>query len=122
LTFRFCLGSAAEGVQASIAASRRVSEKTGKDEILGGIWEFEEVSKVLKWSIPSLSSGDKPPTLSGTFQTDTPFASPASVCQIKAKAAANLSGVKIKNLKVSEVYSVYKGLKSYSRVELDYRI
>ena len=125
------LGDSASAVNGSITSVLSNSSPfpsktaTGSSDKLppGGLWEFDTISRTLKWRIPKLLS--TLPTLSGTWQFDElqSKSRPAPTLNVSFMAPlSNISGLSVVNLKMDgERYSVYKGVRSHLKGTLEIR-
>ncbi|ORX40010.1 putative adaptor complex subunit medium chain 3 [Kockovaella imperatae] len=108
-------GGDAHGPGAPVLGTK---SEVGDGYVGGGTWEFDPHTQVMKWTISSLVSTERPPTLTGSFTSSETHSTPSPAFDIAFTIPNHsYSGLKVDQLKVSgDVnYKPFKGIRQIAR-------
>nr|ODN87950.1 AP-3 complex subunit mu [Cryptococcus depauperatus CBS 7841] len=118
------LGKGANSVSATATGDRRpLHIQVGRDEtavgfVGGGTWDFDPLTQVLKWSLGSLVSTERAPSLTGSFASTEkqPIISPSFKVDF-AIQNHSFSNLKVDKLRVQGdvTYKPFKGIKMLAK-------
>ncbi|GJN87472.1 hypothetical protein Rhopal_000421-T1 [Rhodotorula paludigena] len=135
LELRLPLARGAHAVQATATGGALATDERGRS-VGGGAGRWEVVERegkgvegskgeerqVLVWKVDQLCSTDRPAVLEGQYYASPDARKPPFLTLTFDSPASGFSGLRINTLKVlNEQYSVYKGVKTRGRAEIEVR-
>ncbi|WVR05293.1 hypothetical protein IAU60_002306 [Kwoniella sp. DSM 27419] len=123
VTISIFLGKGASTVSATANGDRRplgtrIEEGVADGHVGGGNWEFDPHTQILTWTLSSLVSTERAPTLTGSFtSTETqPVPSPAFTLSFNIQHHT-FSNLRVDQLKVlgDVMYKPFKGVRQMAR-------
>ncbi|BGP23395.1 AP-3 complex subunit mu-1 [Rhodotorula toruloides] len=134
LVIRLPLASGANGVIATVSGGAYLRDDEGRS-IGGGAGRWDVVAETefasdgkatekqfLVWMIDQLESTDRPAVLTGQYYASPNARKPPAFTFTFDSPSSSFSGLRINSLKVlNEPYSVYKGVKTRGRGEIEVR-